>query len=182
MKKIIFKSASVFMMAVAAICFTACGSDDDSKNNPENGGSGSGAQTGGSSSQTGSFSESMLVGTWEGPVHVEGMIREGGSLVSVNVDYPSKDTDLVELKKLNRIEFTADHIAQEWDEKNGQYVKRENCNWALEGNIVKMSYSDGYAQELKLQSLDANSMVIRYDKIDGISDESYMLATYRRVQ
>ena len=35
MKKFIFKSASVFMMAVAAICFTACGSDDE-KRNPEN--------------------------------------------------------------------------------------------------------------------------------------------------
>ena len=175
MKKFIFKSASVFMMAVAAICFTACGSDDDSKNNPENGSSSSGAQTG-------SFSESMLIGTWEGPIHVEGMIRDGGDLIPVSVDYPSKDTDLVELEKLYRWEFKADHRWQEWDEKNGQFVAREDASWTLSGNTLKIIYDDEYVQEIKVQSLDANSMVLRQDIIEGIDDGSYIIATYRRVQ
>ena len=177
MRKFIFKSASVFMMAVAAICFTACGSDDDSKNNPENGGSSS-------SSQSGSFSESMLVGMWEGPIHVEGMIRDGYSsdLIPVSVDYPSKDTDLVELKKLERWEFKSDHTWQEWLDKSGQFVAREDGSWTLNGNTLKIIYDDEYVQEITVQSLDANSMVLRQDKIEGIDDGSYLIATYRRVQ
>ncbi len=175
MRKFIFKSASVFMMAVAAICFTACGSDDDSKNNPENGGSSS-------SSQSGSFSESMLVGMWEGPIHVEGMIRDGSDLIPVSVDYPSKDTDLVELKRLERFELKSDHTWQEWVEKNNQFVARENASWTLNGNTLKIIFDDEDVQEIKVQSLDANSMVIREDVIEGISDGSYIIATYRRVQ
>lgn len=173
MKKIIFKSASVFMMAVAAICFTACGSDDDSKNNPENGGNSS-------SSQSGSFSESMLVGMWEGPIHVEGMIRDGSDLIPVSVDYPSKDNGLVE--KLYRCEFKSDHTWQEWVEKNNQFVAREDASWTLNGNTLKIIYDDENLSEFKVQSLDANSMVLRQDIVEGISDGSYIILTYRRVQ
>lgn len=159
MKKLIFKSASVFMMAVAAICFTACGSDDDSKNNPENGGS---------SSQTGNISESMLVGTWEGPVHIKVTSDSGKSY----------ETDIPGGEDIERIEYKADHAVR-YLEDDGTY---DAATWTLSGNILTITYDAHDVQEYIILSLNANTLVLRTDEIDGSSEKGYTDATYRRAQ
>ena len=162
MKKIIFKSASVFMMAVAAICFTACGSDD-SKDNPENGGS-----------QSGSYSESMFVGMWEGPVHVKGRnVHRDGRIEIVDEDVPANEIERVELK--------ADHTYSFYALRNGSYVANSPGTWKLEGN--KVTVTDAHETKvLTIVSLNRNTFIYTSDVVDYNIDGAYMEFTLRRVQ
>ena len=147
----------------SSVTFVSCGSDDGGNNNPENGGS----------AQNGTSMESMLIGVWEGPVHVKGRnVHPDGRIEIVDEDVPANE--------IERVEFKADHTYSFFALLNGSYVANSPGTWKLEGN--KITVTDAHETKvLTIVSLNESILIYTSDVVDYNIDGAYMEFTLRKI-
>ena len=171
MKKNFLKWMPMFIMALAAITFASCGDDKDDNNG---GGSGSGGSS--------TINEALLIGLWEGPVHVKGKVYQDGRYMDVDMDLPTPYG--------GRVDVRADHTytGYDYDKGKGIFEEEETGTWQLNGNILSNKYIDHKGKEhsvdVKILSATGNEfvMLLRDEDMKDVQDESELYGTYRKVR
>ena len=159
MKKNFYYLSLLLGLVLGMTMFTACGGDDDDDN-------GGGA--------SGTYSESSVIGVWEGPVHIKGQnVHPGGKIDYIDEDIPANEFERVEVK--------ADHTYIGYTQKKGSYVTDETGTWKLEGNKFIVT-DDHETKVLTIVRLNNNTFVYTSDVIDYNIEGAYMEFTLRKVQ
>ena len=157
----------MLLVTVLSVGFAACGSDDDDD-------SGSGAV---------SISESALIGSWEGPIRVFGVVYERDQKIEVNQTFDESQFQ-------NRLVIEAGHTYTVYKKnKNGGWDLYERGNWSLKDNWLTVNYveKEKEAQRtittlIKEVTSDTFTMKGVTEESDGSDANDEVYATYRRMK